>query len=85
MSEFCLLRKREKTQHELPGLGSADNAAGIALPRKRGPNFPNGIVQCIKQQMRVREGGGGGGGGRGYNSVLVKLKLSNIEAKATAI
>ena len=50
MSEFGGLRKHEKTQHALVGLGSAALAADVALPRRGGPNFPKGIneVYTIK-------------------------------------
>ena len=42
MSEFGGLQKHEKTQHSLvSGLGSAANAAAVALLTKvRGPEFP---------------------------------------------
>ena len=40
MSEFLGLRKQEKTQHALVGLGSA--AVG-------GPNFPKWIIKCKKK------------------------------------
>ena len=40
MPEFGGLRKREKTQHALVGLGSAALAAAVALPRSGGPNVP---------------------------------------------
>ena len=42
-SEFGGLRKHEKTQHAHVGLGSADLAAAVALPRQGGPNVPQGI------------------------------------------
>ena len=38
-----VLRKREKTQHVLVGLGSAAFAVAVALPGKGGLNFPQGI------------------------------------------
>ena len=49
MSEFSGLRKHEKTQHVFVGLGSAALAAAVALPRLGGPNFPKGVIKCIKK------------------------------------
>ena len=40
MTEFGGLRKHEKTQHVLIGLGNAALAAAVALPRVRRPEFP---------------------------------------------
>ena len=34
--------------HALVGLGSVALAAVVALPRQGGPNFPKGIIKCIK-------------------------------------
>ena len=48
--EFGGLRKHDKTQHAVVGLGSAALAAAAALPRIGGPNFPKGIIKCIKKK-----------------------------------
>ena len=40
MSEFGGLRKHEKSQHALAGLGSTALAAAVALYRYGGLNFP---------------------------------------------
>ena len=50
MSEFSGLRKHEKTQHALVGLGNAALASAVAVPRKCGPNFPKGIINCKKKK-----------------------------------
>ena len=47
MPEFGRLRKHEKTQHALVGLGSAALVAAVALPRLDGPSFPQGIIKRI--------------------------------------
>ena len=40
VSEFGGLRKHEKTQHELVGLGSAALAAAVSHTQVRWPEFP---------------------------------------------
>ena len=46
VSGFGGLRKKEKTQHALVGLGSAALAAAVLVRR-----FPKGIIKCIKKQI----------------------------------
>ena len=54
MSEFGGLRKHEKTQHALVGLGSAALVAAVALPSYKGdPNFLKGIIKCIKKEVSI--------------------------------
>ena len=53
MSEFGGLWKHEKIQQALEGLGSAALAAAVALPRYGGPNFPKGIIKCIKYLKNI--------------------------------
>ena len=45
MSEFGGLRKHEKTQHALAGLGNAALVAAVVLPMYGGPNVSKGINQ----------------------------------------
>ena len=54
MSEFRGLRKHEKTQHSLVGPGSAALEAAVAIPRQGGPNFPKGIIKCIKYKIEIK-------------------------------
>ena len=46
MSEFAGLRKHEKTQHALKGLGSAALAAAV-----RRPSFPQRIIMYLTKKM----------------------------------
>ena len=52
MSEFGRLRKHEKTQHALVGLGSAALAAAVVLPRYDDPNFPKDMIKCSKHKTK---------------------------------
>ena len=45
MSEFGGLRKHEKTQHALAGLGTTALVDAVA-------NFQKGIIKCIKEKKK---------------------------------
>ena len=47
MSEFDGLRKHEKIQHALPG-SAALATASCSLTQEMRPNFPKGIIKCLK-------------------------------------
>ena len=56
MSEFGGLRKHEKTQHALVGLGGAALAAAVAfLTQVRRPEFVKGIIiiKCKRKRERI--------------------------------
>ena len=48
MSDFGGLRTHEKAQHAVVGLGSVALVAAVPLPWHGDPNFPIGIIQCVK-------------------------------------
>ena len=53
MSEFGGLRKHEKTQYALVGLGSAALADAVALPREGGPVNPRRDIIIIRVKQNV--------------------------------
>ena len=54
MSQFGGLRKQEKIQHTLVGLGSVALVAAVALPRHGGPNFPKGVIKKKNDQEKEK-------------------------------
>ena len=54
MSEFSELRKHEKTQHALAGLGRAALVAACSLTQVKCPNYPKGINKCKKERKKEK-------------------------------
>ena len=55
MSEFGGLRKDEKTQHALEGLGSAALAAAVALPMSNSLNFTSRSNKGKKKKIVISD------------------------------